>query len=245
MPPIDELPQQQAEVVFTEESIDWLIENVVAPQRENVMDTIVSLFAAPQGKYPLSNQNKTNLVGFNTVEAAQREFRIIYRVSVREGVGLIEVITIGHRRDDEVYVYAHDLIQSGKLSEAEQTQIWDALTLIDDTKARVGLEDWDYKEEPAPERLIKSAVAAGALDEDFARILSKDEIVVAMSAAWVNGEVNHEAAIAAALGRIATSTRPDRILASRREPRCGAIMPKLKTPCIRVKGHAGAHRGHR
>lgn len=176
--------EQQAEVVLTEENIDCLIENVVTSQRENVIDTIVSLFAAPQGEHPLSNQNKTNLVGFNTVEVAQREFRIIYRVSVREGVGLIEVITIGHRRDDEVYVYAHDLIQSGKLSEAEQTQIWDALTLIDDTKARVGLEDWDYKEEPAPEGLIKPAVVAGALDEDFARILSKDEIVVAMSAAW-------------------------------------------------------------
>lgn len=245
MAPIDELPQRQAEVVFTEESIDWLIENVVASQRENVMDTIVSLFAAPQGKHPLSNQNKTNLVGFNTIEAAQRQFRIIYRVSVRSGVGLIEVITIGHRRDDEVYVDAHDLIQSGKLSEAEQTQIWDALTLIEDTKARVGLENWDYMEEPAPEGLIKSAVASGVLDEDFARILSKDEIVAAMSAAWENGEANHEAAIAAALGRIATSTRPERIFESRREPRCGAIMPKLKIPCIRVKGHAGAHRGHR
>ncbi|NQD40221.1 hypothetical protein [Glutamicibacter halophytocola] len=82
------------------------------------MDTIVSLFAAPQGKHPLSNQNKTNLVGFNTIEAAQRQFRITYRVSVREDVGLIEDITIGHPRDDEAYIDAHDLIQSGKLSEA-------------------------------------------------------------------------------------------------------------------------------
>lgn len=74
---------------------------------------------------------------------------------MREGVGLIEVITTGHRRDDEVYAYAHDLIESGILSEVEQTQIWDALTLIDDTKARVGLEDWDYKEEPAPRQFSK------------------------------------------------------------------------------------------
>lgn len=73
LPPNDELPQLQAEVDFTEECIGWLIEIVVTSQREDVMDTIVSLFVAPQSKHPLSNQNKTNLVGFNTVEAAQRE----------------------------------------------------------------------------------------------------------------------------------------------------------------------------
>ncbi|WP_441693964.1 hypothetical protein [Glutamicibacter arilaitensis] len=49
----------------------------------------------------------------------------------------------------------HDLIQSGKLSEAEQAQIWDALTLIDDAKARFGLENWGYMEESAPEGLTR------------------------------------------------------------------------------------------
>ncbi|MGO2328496.1 MAG: hypothetical protein ACTH6T_13890 [Glutamicibacter arilaitensis] len=76
-------------------------------------------------------------------------------MSVRKGVGLIDVITFGHRRDDEMYVHVHDLIQSGKLSEAEQAQIWDALTLIDDAKARFGLENWGYMEESAPEGLTR------------------------------------------------------------------------------------------
>lgn len=244
MPPVDSLPDEQAEVVFTEQSIDWLIDNVTEDQREGIFDTIVGLFRAPRGKHPLSNQNATNLVGFNTVEAAQREFRIVYRVTVTEGVGLIEIITIGQRRDGEVYSAADDLVRSGTLTEAEQTQIWDAMTVLDETKNRLGLEQWDYAEEPAPEGLVKAASAAG-IDEDFARLLSKDELVAAMAAAWQSGTLDPDAGMAAALRRIATSTTPDRILALRRKDRCGAMMPKLAKPCIRVKGHAGAHRGSR
>jgi hypothetical protein len=244
VPPVDSLPDDQAEVVFTEQSIDWLIDNVTDHQREDVVDTIVGLFRAPRGKHPLSNQNATNLVGFNTVEAAQREFRIIYRVTVANGVGLIEIVTIGQRRDDEVYSAADALVRSGKLTEEEQTQIWDALTLLDETKSRLGLEEWDYAEPPAPEGIVQAAVAAG-LDEDFARLLSKDELVVAMESAWEDGTFDPAAGVAAAVQRIATSTSPDRILALRRDDRCGAIMPKLGKPCIRVKGHAGAHRGSR
>ncbi|MFJ2621063.1 hypothetical protein [Glutamicibacter sp. NPDC087344] len=186
MPANGEPPQQQDEVVFIDESVVWLIRNVVAAQRENAAEASVSLFAALQGQHPFSHQNKMNLLGFNTVEATQRDFHTIYGVSAQKVVGLI---------------------QSGKPS--------------------------------------KVAVASGALDEDFVKILSKDEIVEALSAAWVNGKMNHEAAIATALGRIATSAQPDRIFASRREPGCGEVMPKLKTPCIRVRGHAGAHRGRR
>lgn len=244
MPPADELPDDQAEVVFTEQSIDWLIDNVTEHQREDVVDTIVGLFRAPRGKHPLSNQNATNLVGFNTVEAAQREFRIIYRVTVKNGVGLIEIITIGQRRDGEVYSAADALVRSGKLTDEEQTQIWDALTLIDETKSRLGLEEWDYVEPPAPEGLVKAAVAAG-FDDEFVRLLSKDELVVAMESAWQGGAFDPAAGVAAAVQRISTSTTPDRILALRRKDRCGAIMPKLGKPCIRVKGHAGAHRGSR
>lgn len=245
MPPIDELPHNQAEVVFTEHSIDWLIEHVTASQREHVFDTIVDLFRAPQGKHALSHQNKTNLVGFNTVEAAQREFRIVYRVSIINNTGLIEIITIGQRRDGEVYAEAHDLIHSGKLTEAEQTQIWDALILVNETKSRIGLEGWDYSEEPAPEGLIKAAVAAGVITEDTAKLLSKNELVAAMAAAWATGTLDPAAGLAAAFDRVATSTTPDRILASRKEARCGAMMPKLGVPCIRQQGHAGAHRGSR
>lgn len=244
MPPVDSLPDEQAEVVFTEQSIDWLIENVTEAERDDVFDTIVGLFRAPRGKHPLSNQNATNLVGFNAVEAARREFRIIYRVTVTDGVGLIEIIAIGQRRDGEVYSAADDLVRSGTLTESEQTQIWDALTLLDETKTRLGLEQWDYAEEPAPDGLVKAASAAG-IDEDVARLLSKDELVAAMAAAWEGGTLDPQAGIAAALRRIATSTTPDRILASRRTERCGVMMPKLGKPCIRVKGHAGAHRGSR
>ncbi|QIV87704.1 hypothetical protein D3791_11650 [Glutamicibacter mishrai] len=49
-----------------------------------------------------------------------------------------------------------------------QAQIWDALNPIADTKARLGLENGDYMEEPATEGLIRSAVASEALDGGFA-----------------------------------------------------------------------------
>lgn len=245
MQPGERFPDDQAELTFTTESIDWLIANVNVSEREAVFDTIAGLFASPEGKHRLSNRAKTNLVGFNTVEACQRAYRIIFRAKVHESVGSIEIITIGLRRDDDVYAEAHDLIQSGKLSETEQTQIWDALNLLDETKERLGLEGWDYFEVPAPAGLVKAAVAAGILDEDTAKLLTQSELTAAMAAAWESGELDTQAALAAAMERVAASATPDRVFTTRRAPRCGAPMPLAKEICIRAKGHAGAHRAHR
>jgi hypothetical protein len=243
--PGERFPGDQAEVSFTEESIDWLIENVTATEREAVFDTICMLFSSPDGKHRLSNQTRTNLVGFNTVEACQRTYRIIYRANVRDGVGLIEVVTIGLRRDNDVYSMAGDLIRSGKLTESEQTQIWDALRFLGETKERFGLEEWDYLEDDAPIGLVKSAVAAGVLDEDFARRLSKSELNAAMAGAFSTGVLDTEAAIQAAMERIATSATPDRVFTSRQADRCGLCMPVARAACIRVSGHPGAHRARR
>lgn len=245
MRPGERLPDDQAEVVFTEQSIEWLIETVTAAEREEVFDTIVHLFTSPSGKHRLSSRGATDLVGFNTVEACQRAYRIIYRARADDGVGTIEIIAIGLRRDGEVYAEAHDLIHSGKLTEQEQTQIWDALRLVDETKERLGLEQWDYFEDSAPEGLIKAAVAGDIVDEDVARMLTKGELNAAIEAAWAGGALDREAALAAAMRRVASSATPDRVFTSRRDPRCGARMPLAGTTCIRRRGHAGAHRSSR
>lgn len=245
MQPGERFPDDQAEVTFTAESIDWLVANVNQTERETVFDTIAGLFASPEGKHRLSNHGRTNLVGFNTVEACQRAYRIIFRAKMHDGVGAIEIITIGLRRDDDVYAEAHDLIHSGKLSEAEQTQIRDALKLLEETKERLGLEEWDYFEEPAPVGMVKAVVAGGILEEDIARRLTQSELTAAMAAAWESGELDTHAALAAAMERVATSATPDRVFTSRRSPRCGAWMPMANAPCIRAEEHAGAHRAHR
>ncbi|KJC63524.1 hypothetical protein [Agreia bicolorata] len=245
MQPGDRFPDDQAEVVFTDESIEWLIANVNASDREEVFDTIVGLFVSPAGKHRLSKKPATNLVGFNTVEACRRDYRIIYRAKTQKDVGTVEIITIGLRRDDEVCAEAHDLVHSGKLTPDEQTQIWDALQILGETKGRLGLEEWDYVEEAAPEGLVKAAVAADILDEEFARLLTKSELTVAMEAAWASGTLDRQAAMVAAMKRVASSATPERVFASRRDDRCGALLPLAKKTCIRKKGHAGAHRGHR
>lgn len=232
-------------MAFTEESIDWLAANTSASERGEVFDAITGLFTSPEGKHRLSNRATTNLVGFNTVEACQRVYRIIYRARASEGVGLIEIITVGVRRDDEVYAEANDLVQSGKLTSAEQTQIWDVLTFLAESRERLGLEEWDYFDDPAPTGMVKAAVAGGILSEEVARLLTQRELTAAMTAAWASGELDTNAALEAAVRLVASSATPERVLQSRRANRCGAHMPLAKAPCIRAAGHAGAHRARR
>lgn len=164
---------------------------------------------------------------------------------MRDGVGLIEIVTIGLRRDNHVYAMTDDLIRSGKLTESEQTQIWDVLRFLGETKERFGLEEWDYFEDDAPIGLVKTAVAAGVLDEDFARRLSQSELNAAMAAAFSTGVLDTAAAIAAAMERIATSATPERVFTSRKAGRCGSWMPVAQAACIRASGHPGAHRARR
>ena len=241
----EKLPDDQAEVVFADHCIEWLDRNLNGNDRDTVLDDIIDLCRNPYGKHPLSNRQNSRLAGFNTVESVERKLRIVYRTGAEDEVGLIEVIAIGYRRNNAVYDVASALVETGRLTEAESTQIWDALNLLDSVRERLGLESWDYAEKPAPEGLQKAAVASGLLDSETASLLSTDEVNAAMAAGWSDSGPDPAAALDAALGRVATSTTPERVLRFRQDDRCGATMPIAGTPCIRRAGHPGAHRSRR
>ena len=243
----ERLPGDQAEVVFSDESVEWIADNLNPTNQDAVIDTIVSLFQNPAGKHPLSNTSSTKLAGFNTINAGDGvELRVVFRSSAVNGVGLIEIVAIGPRDGSAVYDMAHALIRSGKLTSEEAAQIWEVVEMLDLTRSRLGLEDWDYFEGAAPEGLVKAAVAAGVLDEATARLLTITELTAAMTEGWgADGAPDVDAGLAAALRLVGNSARPDRILTSRPEARCGALMPRSKRRCIRIAGHAGAHRSAR
>lgn len=241
----EHLPDDQAEVVVSDDVVEWLATNVTAAEREQVFDDIVSLFTRPWGKHPLSNRSRTDrLAGLNTVTTIDGTHRVVYRAGVSpQGVGLIEVLAIGPRRDNAVYDAVNAMLATGRLDDVAE-QIWGLLAIYEDTARRFGLELWDYAPPPAPESLVRSAVAAGVLPESVARLLSADEIMTALSHAWdpATGRPDPAGAVAAAVRRVSGSSDPDRLLADRGDPRCGAPMPRAKAPCIRRAGHPGAHR---
>lgn len=238
------LPEGQAEVVVCDHVIDWMLEHLTVSQREVVLDRFTTLFENPAGKHALGNRAGSALAGLNTLEADGTELRVVYRAGVENVVGVIEILAVGPRRGSAVYDMVTALLSSGKISEAEQTQIWDMLRLLDDEKKRLGLEDWDYRE-PTDPNLVKTVVAAGLLDQDVAELLGRDELVAAMSAGWSENGADPQKALAAAMARVRTSAAPERILRLRRQQRCGAFMPKAQEHCIRVAGHKGAHRARR
>jgi hypothetical protein len=169
----------------------------------------------------------------------------VYKGSLVDGVGLIDVLCLGHRRAAEVYDLAQALAGSGRLTEDEVTQLWIALALLDVVVEDVGLDGWDYRPEPAPEGLRRAVVAAGLLDEKTAELLSKDEVQAAMEGGWGAAGADPIKAIQAALARARGSVTPPNdasVLAGRREDRCGVPMPRARTRCIRRKGHPGPHR---
>lgn len=242
----ERFPGDQAEVVLSDAVIEWIVEHVTDAQREEFLDSVVGLLAQPWGKHPLSNRTSTDhLAGLNTVATLTGDYRIVFRSSVSsEGTGLIEVLAIGERTGNRVYDAVNALVSTGKLEDIEIQQIWDMLRLFEDTAERYGLETWDYVPAKAAEGLVTSAVSMGVLTRDEAALMSQDEIVAAMSEAWdpATGQLDPARALRAALARVAGSNAPERILASRVEPRCNALMPRAQKPCIRRKGHPGAHR---
>jgi len=242
----ERLPGDQAELVLATQVEDWIAENVEESRFDEILDDIVALFAQPWGKHPLSNRTVSDhLAGLNTATTLGGDHRIVFRASTSaEGTGLIEVVAIGPRSGNRVYDAVNALVASGRLDQASVQSIWNMLELYERTAEKHGLELWDYRPDPAPAGLVKSAVAVGALPQGTAEVLSTDELNAALAHAWdpESGELDPARALSAALERVAGSADPERLIALREEPRCGAPMPRAKAPCIRRRGHAGAHR---
>lgn len=220
------------------------LSDLTPQQREDVLVELVRLCADPGGKHPL----QTPLAGWNTVDVLGGHHRVVYRASVVEGVGLIEVLCLGPRSDSEVYDMAVALRDAGLLTDAELTDLWDALAILDVVAEQVGLQGWDFLPSPAPEGMRRAAVASGLLDEETAALLSKDELEAAMAEGWGPDGPDPITAVVAALERARSRAVPlspeqaAEILATRGEDRCGAMLPRAQRPCIRRAGHPGPHR---
>lgn len=236
----DRFPDDQAEVVFSEIFVEQLEADLSVSDRIDVLAEVIALCGAPGGKHPL----KSPLAGWNTLDVLAGQKRVIYKVSVVEGTGLIEVLCLGPRRDSEVYDMASGVAATGLLSEDELTQLWDALAILDVATTTVGLEGWDYRPPPAPDGLRRSAVAAGVLDGATAALLSQDELLAAMEHAWDEGRLDPALALVAALERARGSADfgEREILSARQEDRCAAEMPRAGARCIRRRDHPGPHR---
>lgn len=242
----ESLPGDQAEVVFTTEAEEWIASHVEDSQWDELLDDVVALFTQPWGKHPLSNRHASDLLaGLNTTATLRGAYRIVFRSALSpEGTGLIEILAIGPRSNNRIYDAVNSLIGSGKLSDDVMQSIWDMLEIYETTAEKHGLELWDFQPEPAPPGLIKSAVTIGVLPQELAEVLSADEINAAMADSWDpdTGDLDPVRALRAAVQRVAGSADPERIFASRQEPRCSAHMPRADKPCARRRGHPGAHR---
>lgn len=237
----ERLPEDQAEIVVTDEFIEYL---EALPQRDQVREVlkdVIRLCEDPAGKHPLGSE----LAGLNTTETLQKKHRIVYGARDAGGVGLIEVLTAGPRRDNEIYDLMN-LLRS-RLTDEEWAQIWEVLELVEQTASDVGLQPWDYAPDPAPAGLVEAAISSGFLDREVAEVMSKEEIIAAMEGGYTASGVSKAAALDAAMrtARAAGYPRPSpqEIYRARiREPRCAVIMPRAGQPCIRRSGHPGPHR---
>lgn len=183
----EHFPDDQAELVISDEAIEWIADNLTASEQDEFLDDLTTLFRRPWGKHPLSNRSAADhLAGLNTASTLSGDHRIVFRSTVSaQGTGLIEVIAIGPRTSNRIYDAVNALVASGKLDDSITQQIWDLLSLLEDTVDRYGLESWDYFPPEAD---------------------------------------------------------PEHVFSSRGEPRCGAQLPRAGRPCIRRRGHPGAHR---
>ncbi len=236
----ERLPNNQAEVVFSDIFVEQL-EALSEDERLDVLSAVVALCENPGGKHPL----RAPLAGWNTLAVLMSERRVVYKGSLVRGVGLIEVLCLGPRRNNEVYGMADAVIATGRLTDEEAIQLWIALALLDVVVERVGLDGWDYRPEPANVGLRRTAVRSGLLDTDTAAVLSKDEVLAAMQHGWGTQGADPVKALAAALERARGSVDPravSSIIAGRQHHRCGAAMPRAGVRCIRGKSHPGPHR---
>lgn len=242
----ERLPDDQAEIVFSESFLLYL-DDLTPNERESVLAEVVALCDNPIGKHPLSNRSATErLAGLNTVEVLGKKHRVVFGARAEQGVGLIEVICAGPRTGNAVYDVANALVRSGRLTEEEATQLWDALALLEVVAEVVGIDGWDYRPRPAEAHLVRALVQLGLLPEDLAATVSRAEAEAAMRDGCDEaGQPDTYAALAAVMR--AARTRSDYgdatdVLRRRTEERCGADMPRARATCIRRHGHPGPHR---
>ena len=242
----DRFPGDQAEIVFSEPFVEYL-DGLSVRDREVVVAEVVALCRNPAGSHTLSNRGSTDrLAGWNTVDVLAGEHRVVFASRVVDGVGLIEVLCAGPRKGSAVYDLASSLAATGLLTDDEIYEIWQALILVEIVAEAVGLDGWDYRPPAAPQGMVRSAVAAGVLDEETARLLASDELRAAMEHGWDDSGPDPTAALKAALQRARAGVDPGdltRILTARSADRCDEILPRTGERCIRVAGHPGAHRG--
>lgn len=170
------LPRNQAEVVFLDSFIEQLAERSTRDQTEIIAE-VIRLCEEPAGKHPL----RSPLTGWNTLDVLGGHYRVVYRASIVNDCGLIEVLCIGPRSADKVYDTAVALIDAHLLTENEVTSLWDALAILAIIEEEVGLDGWDFAPPPAPDGMVRAAVAAGVLDENVARLMSLDELQAALA----------------------------------------------------------------
>lgn len=235
------LPHDQAEVVF----FDAFVEQLGARSLNDQVDVIaevIRLCEDPAGKHPL----RAPLVGWNTLDVLGGHHRVVFRASIVDNCGLIEVLCLGPRSADEVYDIAHALVDAHLLTDDEVTALWDALAILDIVEEEVGLDGWDYAPPPAPDGMVRAAVAAGLLDEPLARLMSLPELQAALEHGWTRGKPDPEVAVLAALERARSRAREvvdaRSIVLARLEMRCGVLMPRAKARCVRRVDHPGPHR---
>ena len=218
----ERFPNNQAEIVFSDIFVEQL-EALNEHERLDVLGAVIALCANPAGKHPL----RAPLAGWNTLAVLNSERRVVYKGSLVRGVGLIEVLCLGPRRNQEVYDMAHAVAITGRLTDEEVIQLWVALALLDVVVEHVGLDGWDYRPEPANTGLRKTAVRSGLLDADTAAVLSKDEVLAAMQHGWGTKGADPIKALRAALERARDSVDPtaiSRIIAGRQRCRLRLLL---------------------
>ncbi|WP_231858961.1 hypothetical protein [Mycobacterium canetti] len=240
------LLDDQAKIVFSESFLLYL-DDLTPAERESVLAEVVALCDNPIGKHPLGSRSATDrLAGLNTVQALGKKHRVVFAARAEQGVGLIEVVCAGPRTGNAVYDVANALVRSGRLTEEEATQLWDALALLEVVAEGVGIDGWDYRPRPAEAHLVRALVQLGLLPEDLARVVSRAEAEAAMRDGYdETGQPDTYAALTAVMR--AARARSDYgdatdILRRRSEERCGAEMPRARAKCIRRVGHPGPHR---
>lgn len=248
MQPGEAFPDDQAYIDVTDVFIES-IQHLTEQQQVDVLAEVVNLCAAPGGAHTLSNKDGQRLAGFNTVDVLNKTYRVVFSSSTQEvegrQVGQVRALVCGRRRDNAVYDMAESFRASGRFSEEEMQEIWVAIAFLDVVAEDLGMDGWDYAPEPAPDGMVKAAVAAGVLDEATTRTLSIRELQAAMIHAWGDAGPDPALALAAAAQEARSGVDgPDlsRIFAARDLPRCGAVMARTKKRCIRKVGHPGPHR---
>ena len=241
----DKFPKDQAEIVFNDAFVEYL-ESLTARDKESVLVDVLTLSTSPVGSHRLSNRSSTDrLAGWNTLDVLAKEHRVVFASRIVDGVGVIEVLCAGPRKADAAYDMANALVRSGTLTEQEATDLWQALALLDLVAEEVGLDGWDYRPPAGPEGMIQSVVKTGLLDEVTARLLSKDELEAAMEGGWASGTADPAAALQAAMRRARAGVDTGdlaRLMQSRAADRCGALLPRAGSVCIRRADHPGPHR---